>query len=98
MPTYSYECEKCGNHRDIVKPMRDSDKKHRCTCGSLMIRCYQLGQVVRDTRSADLVMDAYHPLNGPKDGPPDRVGSRTELKTWVRKYNEKYGTGLRIDH
>lgn len=98
MPTYSYECPKCGKSQNVVKPMSESEKRPRCTCKSLMIRCYQLGQVVRDTRSSDLVMDAYYPLNGPENGPPDRVGSRTELKKWVSRYNEKHGTGLRIDH
>lgn len=96
MPTYTYECKKCRKSKDIVKPMREATKEERCNCGSLLVRCYQLAQVVRDTRGHDLVLDAYAPLSG--KGGPDKVSSRTELKTWIRKYNDKNGTGLTLEH
>ena len=95
MPTYTYECRHCAKAQDVVKSIKEFARKEKCgNCGRLMIRCYQKVQVVRDTYGQPLVMSAYHPIEGEKLGRPDTVQGRTELKRWLREYNQKHGTSL----
>lgn len=39
MPTYEYRC-RCGNAKDITKPMSESGRAEVCTCGEQMRRIF----------------------------------------------------------
>jgi putative FmdB family regulatory protein len=39
MPVYEYECERCGAKTELLRPMREMDKKASCgKCGSTKTR------------------------------------------------------------
>jgi len=38
MPTYCYTCTKCGDSKEVVKPMSQSCDPEECTCGYEMVR------------------------------------------------------------
>jgi len=38
MPRYDFKCEHCGTELEVVRPMSDSDKPWKCTCGKYMKR------------------------------------------------------------
>lgn len=41
MPLYSYECKKCANKFDVIKKLKDFDKKEKCPkCESTYTKRY----------------------------------------------------------
>ena len=40
MPRYDFKCGHCGTELEVVRPMCDSDKPWKCTCGKQMKRVF----------------------------------------------------------
>jgi putative FmdB family regulatory protein len=46
MPSYQYECKKCGSRLTITRSISDEDPGYRCeTCKKDMIKVYSIGAV-----------------------------------------------------
>lgn len=48
MPLYDYNCDSCGRHKGVVKPIREHTRTIKCVCGAEMAQELGFAHVIPD--------------------------------------------------
>jgi putative FmdB family regulatory protein len=78
MPTYEYECEKCGKRFDVFQSMSDEPLKKHEKCGGKLKRLISGGAGIIFKGSGFYATDYKNKSSG---GGPSKKSSSTEKKT-----------------